>query len=187
MNHGSRTTRQRNQSLWRQYILSHDQFEELSALAAVGEISHDDWQRLKSHLGECAQCRSVFADVGEIHAKWLPEHPDFEIPRDVPSDQRLRKAILRRVSKEGARFSKPAQNAGRLSGKPVHSWRMIPVWIAVGAVAVLVLGAGLTRFPGVRTRAPRKAEAPAGMTAPRLNATGTNTSPEVLGQETTQP
>jgi len=152
----------------------------------VGEISHDDWQRLKSHLEECSQCRCVFADVGEIHAKWLPEHPDFEIPRDVASDERLRKAILRRVSKEGARFSKPAQNAGRSLGKRVHSWRMIPVWVAVGAVAVLVLGAGLTRFPGVRTRAPQKAEAPAGRTAPRLNATGTTASTEVLRQEATQ-
>ena len=153
----------------------------------MGEISHDDWQRLKSHLEECAQCRCVFADVGEIHANWLPEHPDFEIPRDVASDQRLRKAILRRVSKEGARFSKLAHNARPLPEKRVHSWHMIPVWVAVGAIAVLVLGAGLTRFPGVRTRAPQKAEAPAGMTAPRLDATGTNTSPEVLGQETTQP
>ncbi len=64
---------------------------------------------------------------------------------------------------------------------------MIPVWVAVGAVAVLVLGAGLTRFPGVRTRTPQKAEAPTGRTAPRFNATGMNMSTEVLGQETTQP
>jgi hypothetical protein len=152
----------------------------------VGEISHDDWQRLKSHLEECAQCRCVFADVGEIHAKWLPEHPDFEIPRDLASDQRLRKAILRRVGKEGARFSKPAQNAGRLSGKPAHSWRMIPVWVAVGAVAMLVLGAALTRFPGVRMRAPQKAEAPAGSTTPHLNAAETSASTEVVHQQATQ-
>src|SRR5260370_40266845 len=93
-------TRQRSQSLWRQHILNHDQFEELSALAAVGEISHDDWQRLKSHLEECGQCRSVFADVGEIHAKWLPEDPDFGIPRDVVSDQQLPKTMTRVVSKK---------------------------------------------------------------------------------------
>jgi len=136
-------------------------------------------------LEECAQCRSVFADVGEINAKWLPEHPDFEIPRDVASDQCLRKAILRRVGKEGARFSKPAQNAGRLPEQPVHSWRMIPVWVAVGAVAVLVLGTGLTRFRGGRPRAPQKADAPAVSTAPRLNA-GTSTSTEVHRQEATQ-
>jgi hypothetical protein len=152
----------------------------------VGEISHDDWQRLKSHLEECAQCRSVFADVGEIHAKWLPEHPDFEISRDVGSDQRLRKAILRRVGKEGARFSKPAQNAGRLPEKPVHSWRMIPVWVTVGAVAVLVLGAGLIRFRGVSPRARQKAEVPAGSTVPRLNAAGTSASTEVLPPKATQ-
>ncbi len=63
---------------------------------------------------------------------------------------------------------------------------MIPVWVAVGAVAVLVLGAGLTRFRGVRPRAPQKAEAPAGSIAPRLNAAGSSTSTEVLPQEATQ-
>jgi hypothetical protein len=150
----------------------------------VGEISHDDWQRLKSHLEGCAECRCVFADVGEIHAKWLPEHPDFEIPRDVASDQRLRNAILRRVSIEGAQFSKSAQNAGLLPGKRVHSWRMIPVWVAAGAAAVLVLGAGLPRFPGAQPRAPQKAET--GSTAPLLNSAWTSTSTEVLRQEATQ-
>jgi hypothetical protein len=152
----------------------------------VGEISHDDWQRLKSHLEECAECRCVFADVGEIHAKWLPEHPDFEIQRDVASDQRLRKAILRRVSKEGAQFSKPAQNAGRVPGKPTQSWRMIPVWIAVGAAAVLVLGATLSRFHGVWPRASQKAEATAGSTAPRRNAAATSTSTAVLPHDANQ-
>jgi hypothetical protein len=154
------------------------------ALAAVGEISHDDWLRLKSHLEECAQCRCVFADVGEIHAKWLPEHPDFEIPRDVTSDQRLRKAILRRVSKEGARFSKSAQNAGRVPENQDDSCRMIPVWVAAGAVAVLMLAAGLTRFPGVRSPAPQTAQAPARSAAPLLKVAGTST--EVLRQEANQ-
>src|SRR4030088_3412678 len=132
MKHRGSRTRRRKPSLWRRHILSHEQFEELSALAAVGEISHDDWLRLKSHLEECAQCRCIFADVGEIHAKWLPEHPDFEMWRDATSDERLRKAILRRVTKEGARFSKPAQSAGRIAEEPDHSWRMIPIWVAVG-------------------------------------------------------
>jgi hypothetical protein len=61
---------------------------------------------------------------------------------------------------------------------------MVPVWVAVGAVAVLVLGMGLARFRGVRPRAPQQAEAPAKSAAPLLNAAGTST--EVLRQETTQ-
>ena len=152
----------------------------------MGEIGHDDWQRLKSHLEECAQCRCVFADVGEIHAKWLPEHPDFEIPRDAASDQRLRKAILGRVSKEGARFSKPAQNAGRIPKDRDHSWRMIPVWVALGVLAMMVLATGLSRLAGVRPRAPQRVEALAESTAPRLNVAGKSTSTEVLRQEATQ-
>jgi hypothetical protein len=156
----------------------------LSALAAVGEISHDEWQRLKSHLEECAQCRSVFADVGEIHAKWLPEHPDFEISRDRESDQRRRQAILRRVSNNGARFSKAAQNPGRLPEAPLQSWRLIPAF-AAGAVAVVVLGGALIAVQRLQHRLPGTAASVGGSIAVS-RAVGPSQLAVALSQEAAQ-
>jgi hypothetical protein len=150
----------------------------------VGEISHDDWQRLKSHLEECVQCRSVFADVGEIHAKWLPEHPHFEIARDRESNQRLRQAILRRVSKDGARFSKAAQNAGRLPETSYQSWRLIPAF-AAGAIAVLVLGGVLIAVQRFRHPAGRT-QVSAGSSIAVPNAAGPGQPAAVLSQEAAQ-
>jgi len=113
-------------------------------LAAAGEIGHDDWQVLKAHLEECAPCRGVFADVGEIHAKWLPEHPDFQIAREPHSDFRLRKAILKRATKAGARFSKAAQAQPQLVEAQRSLWGAARPWMwAAAATAVLIVSAGV--------------------------------------------
>ncbi|MBZ5627612.1 MAG: hypothetical protein LAO06_01970 [Acidobacteriia bacterium] len=45
----------------------------------------------------------------EIHATWLPEHPEFDIRRDKDADARLRSAILQRAGKHGAKFSREAK------------------------------------------------------------------------------
>jgi hypothetical protein len=113
-------------------------------LAAAGEIGHDDWQVLKAHLEECASCRSVFADVGEIHAKWLPEHPDFQIAREPHSDLRLRKAILKRATKAGARFSKAAQAQPQFVEAQHSLWDSARPWLwGAAATAVLIVSTGV--------------------------------------------
>lgn len=110
----------------------------------MGEIGHDDWQVLKAHLEECASCRNVFADVGEIHAKWLPEHPDFAIAREPHSDLRLRKAILKRVTKAGAHLSKAAQVHSHYVETQPSSWRAARPWLwAAAATAVLIVSSGV--------------------------------------------
>jgi hypothetical protein len=135
----------RNRGRWRWDILNHDQFEELSALAAAGEISHEDWQILKAHLDECASCRGIFADVEQIQSEWLPEHPDFEIMRKLNEDLRLRKAILKRVTKSGAHFSKAALTRSESSEFSVslRAAASRPWFLAVAVMTVLILSAGI--------------------------------------------
>lgn len=119
-------------------------------MAAAGEIGHDDWQVLKAHLEECAPCQSVFADAGEIHAKWLPEHPDFQIAREPHSDLRLRKAILKRATKAGARFSKAAQAQPQFVEAQRSLWGAARPWLwGAAATAVLIVSTGvlLHRMP----------------------------------------
>lgn len=119
----------------------------MSALAAAGEISTADWRLLQAHLEECAECRNVFSDIAEIEARWLPEHPDFEIARDSATDRDLREKILRQVSKDGARFSKAARagSAATPARAPVSS--IAPLWFTVGAATALVTVAGLVMLP----------------------------------------
>jgi hypothetical protein len=113
-------------------------------LAAAGEIGHDDWQVLKAHLEECAPCQGVLADAGEIHAKWLPEHPDFQIAREPHSDLRLRKAILKGATKAGARFSKAAQAQPPLVAAQHSLLGAARPWFwAAVATVVLIVSAGV--------------------------------------------
>lgn len=111
-------------------------------------------------MEECVQCRIVFEDVNEICAQWLPEYPAFKVPRDEASEQRLRKAILARVSRQGGSFSKAAQSAGHVSKARIDPWRIAPVWVAIGAITVFALVAALSRFAGVRMTAPQKGQGP---------------------------
>jgi hypothetical protein len=122
----------------------------MSALVAAGEITAADWQLLKAHLEECAECRSIFSDVAEIEARWLPEHPDFEIARDAAADRDLREKILRRVSKEGARFSKAARAGSAATPALPPVSRIAPLWFAAGAAAALVTVVAVAMLPQVR-------------------------------------
>jgi hypothetical protein len=122
----------------------------MSALVAAGEITAADWQLLKAHLEECAECRSVFSDVAEIEARWLPEHPDFEIARDPAADRDLREKILRRVSKDGARFSKAARAGSAATPALAPVSRIAPLWFAAGAAVALIGVAGIAMLPQVR-------------------------------------
>src|SRR5690348_11138786 len=89
-------------------MLDHEQFEELCAMAAAGEIGAADRQELSSHVEHCASCEKTLADMKEIHATWLPERNGFEIKRSHAAESKLRQSILQRVGAEGAQFSREA-------------------------------------------------------------------------------
>jgi uncharacterized protein YhaN len=119
----------------------HEQFEELCAQAAVGELSGTEWQELKTHLKECPACRTVFEDMRQIHSDWLPERSGFEIQRTAASELGLRRLILERVSKEGAQFSHAAQS---LAAPVVVPASRVPRYLrqALAIAAALVVAVG---------------------------------------------
>jgi hypothetical protein len=45
-----------------------DWYEELCALACIGELSSSEFEELKTHLAECAHCRELHADFHRISA-----------------------------------------------------------------------------------------------------------------------
>ncbi len=46
--------------------LKHERFEELSALAAIGELSASEFAELNEHLPGCDQCREVYSDFSHM-------------------------------------------------------------------------------------------------------------------------
>jgi hypothetical protein len=44
----------------------HENFEELAALAAVGELSALELERLRNHLAECSRCRDAYAAFADV-------------------------------------------------------------------------------------------------------------------------
>src|SRR5260221_8857702 len=45
-----------------------DWYEELCALAAIGELSSSEFEELQKHLTECEDCRQVYADFRRVTA-----------------------------------------------------------------------------------------------------------------------
>jgi hypothetical protein len=128
---------------WRTPISNHDQFEELCALAAAGSLGPEDCLLLATHLEECVSCRALSGDMAEIHAKWLPERPGFEIYRDRDADFRHREEIIKELARAGARFSSIALRAGQApASRRGGSWgsRLLASSAAAG---LLVLGVGI--------------------------------------------
>jgi hypothetical protein len=144
----------------------HEQFEELCAQAAVGELSGTEWQELKTHLKECPACRTVFEDMRQIHSDWLPERSGFEIERTPASELGLRRLILERVGKEGAQFSRAAQS---LTAPVVVPASRVPRYLqALAIAAALVVAVGglglisrsMQRHNGTGPKAVASIEAP---------------------------
>lgn len=116
----------------------HEQFEQLCALAAAGEMNGAEAESLKDHLEECASCRSVLMDFNEIHAQWLPSHPAFDELPHSHVETRLRGAILRQARAEGAQFSDAASTGMASTTAPVWSF-----CLRFSAVTALVLLCGV--------------------------------------------
>src|SRR3984957_12844751 len=48
------------------YSLHHENFEQLAALAAVGELSALEQERLRHHLAECQSCRETYEAFASV-------------------------------------------------------------------------------------------------------------------------
>jgi anti-sigma-K factor RskA len=107
--------------------MSHDEFDTLAALYAVGALDGDDLPRFQAHLATgCARCAGMLRDAGDVLAR--AALGGAQTP-PVPPPQ-VKAELLRRID-QGRR---PAHTSAR------SGWLR---WAAVSAVAV-VAGAGLT-------------------------------------------
>src|SRR5262249_11174741 len=68
---------------WRSRMSDHSQFEQLSALAAIGQLSPAEQDELEGHQRECPACRNLQADFAEINSLWLSQAQRSRAERDV--------------------------------------------------------------------------------------------------------
>jgi hypothetical protein len=121
---------------------AHEEFDELCALAATGQLSPDEERRLGEHLDGCESCRAACGDYTAI-LRELPASErgvlDKDILRKIDPIE-FREQFLARARAEGRRFSVEAERAP--ANKLWGLARLLPAYqgIAAGALVVFLLG-----------------------------------------------
>jgi len=131
----------------------HEHFEELAALAAIGQLSVEEHGELLEHLRGCAACRRSSDQFNFI----LDELP---LPEPSASDRDLlqlqgasyRQRFLERASAEGVRFTPEAlgEKRRRIATSFFRNWRPYALGVA-SAVAVMVVASAVV-LPKVLSR-----------------------------------
>jgi hypothetical protein len=124
----------------------HEHFRELSALAAIGQLSSGEDRELNEHLKECSSCREAHCDYARVIQHQLPLADSIRwrvksgISRPAP-DAEIRDRFLARVRAEGFELSPDAEKPDRLKSTP--SWRVSHWRPALGlAVIAAVVSLG---------------------------------------------
>jgi hypothetical protein len=114
---------------------THEQYEELCALAASGQASADELNDLRSHLEGCPSCRSAAYDFTQISAQGLSQLAAKRLHCVIPSGMTQR--FVARARSEGIEIS-------RENVAPIAKPRRMGAFASVCAVAaVIVLAAFL--------------------------------------------
>ena len=110
---------------------THEQYEELCALAASGQASQDELEDLRSHLETCPDCRSAAYDFDQISAQALSRLAAKRLQCQIPSGMTQR--FLARARSEGIELSRD-----NLPQTATPARRALFTSIAVAAVLIVV-------------------------------------------------
>ncbi len=135
---------------------NHEHFRELSALAAIGQLSRDEDRELSQHLNECADCREIREGYARVVVHQLPQADAIrwrvKSAFSRPSlDPDLRDRFLARGRAEGLEFSSEAVQPRSRHNRSVWKVRYLRpalATVAVGVIAVLGMWAN-RRYQGL--------------------------------------
>ena len=125
----------------------HEEFRELGALAAIGQVTASEHEDLAAHLRECAECREAYADYSRILRQDLPQANPARFRSKQNSlhpaaDAELRERFLARAHAHGAAFSPEVEH--RVTPISKSGWAFRIRFALAGAAAVVVITLGLT-------------------------------------------
>ena len=140
---------------------NHDGFRELAALAAIGEITAAENDKMVAHLKECVECREAYSDYSSILRRDLPHVNPWRFTGSQNRLQRvadfeIRERFLARARAHGAEFSAdvPSQLAtGRESAFPVR-WTTVLAAVAASLVLATAFSAAFLYRSFLNTSAP---------------------------------
>jgi hypothetical protein len=110
---------------------THEQYEELCALAASGQASPDELSDLRSHLEDCPDCRSAVYDFTQVSAQGLSQLAAKRLHCQIPSGMTQR--FLARARSEGIELSRD-----KLPQTALPDRRALFASIAVAAALIVV-------------------------------------------------
>jgi hypothetical protein len=112
---------------------THEQYEELCALAASGQASPDELTDLRSHLEDCPDCRSAAYDFTQVSAQGLAQLAAKRLRCQIPFGMTQR--FVARARSEGIELTR--ENVAPTPAA-THRW----LFATMAAVAAVVLIAG---------------------------------------------
>jgi hypothetical protein len=112
---------------------THEQYEELCALAASGQASQDELTDLSAHLETCPSCRSATYDFTQISAQALSQLAAKHLHCQIPIGMTQR--FMARARSEGIELTR--ENVPRA---PATNHRWLFATIGVAAAVVLIAG-----------------------------------------------
>src|SRR5580704_6148952 len=95
---------------------NHDYFRELSALAAIGQLSSEEDRELMQHLIDCESCREASEGYAHVVQHQLPQADPIRwrlkslVPKGAP-DADVRDRFLARARAEGAEFTADVEDS----------------------------------------------------------------------------
>jgi hypothetical protein len=139
---------------------NNDWYEELCALAAIGELSPSEFEELQQHLSECSACRELCADFRRISADdlgrvaVLKQAAEEEELDHQAHENELLARLLDRAQRERGLGNKPAtqQEVGARSAEWQTSLHRLGDWfrrpaLSHGTVTLLVcIGVGTAAY-----------------------------------------
>jgi hypothetical protein len=157
---------------------THEQYEELCALAASGQASQDELEDLRSHLETCPSCRSAAYDFDQISAQALSSLAAKRLHCQIPSGMTQR--FLARARSEGIELSRDnlPQTAPPDRRALFASIAVAAVLIVVAAVLIVVKQRSSTAASNVPLPVPRTA-----VSSPRAQVQNRPVEDDRLGQE----
>lgn len=91
----------------------HEEFEEMCALASLGELSREGREELKEHLRDCSSCRSSLDQFSTVLNELPAIEEEFSRPaaKTLREDPGYRQRFLQRARNEGIGFSEQVDTA----------------------------------------------------------------------------